>query len=372
MPTSEPDPIMRSPAIFKIDALLAAGQPKIAASVMVDMLSAAIARFAASTGMNIPQGTVYEKTMSVLDRASKACGNPSLAARLAICSNLVNVARSNVSPMVTMIGTELLYKAVVATLPVVESPGLAKLVKLNAAMHAARTGESLLALPSSDVSRRPVTLPRERLMDPVLSGALFCGVTGAWSILGALSSLSIQTSVLGLAWLLLSLVMFKIRAAGRVKRAMDRWHEPEFIGRETLAIVACSLLAVLLPLESSTWYSFSHGVPVELGTTTSMATLLVDPSLDSWLLAVKACTIGIVILVVILAVLAHGKKLHHYIIARAVLVGIAVVAWIAIIAWQRESSAWYPASTWSDGAITMTTSIGLAWYAIGILGVLAA
>lgn len=109
MATAETNAMPKFPAQAKIDALLAARQPKIAVIAMVGTLSTAIARFATSTGMIIPPGDVYEKTLSVLSRASKACGNPSLAARLEHCAHLVNVARTNVSTKLTMDGAELLY-----------------------------------------------------------------------------------------------------------------------------------------------------------------------------------------------------------------------------------------------------------------------
>ena len=381
MAAIKPVPASRAPVLAKVDALLAARRPKIAVAAMVDVLKAAIARFVTMTDMAVPPGDIYEKTVSVLGRASKACGNPSLAARLDHCAHLVHVARTNVAAKLTMVGAELVYKAFVGTLPVLESPGLARLVQLNATMHIARTGESLFELPSTIQEQRAGTPGTSRVMDPLLAGAFFCGITGTWAIMGAVAALSIHVGIAGIAWLLVAAVLCKMRGLAKVKRAMEKWHKPAFITRETLAIAACSVLAVVLPIISSSWHSSSQDIPVELGMTASLVTLLVDPSQDSWLLVVKACTIGIAIMPAVLAVLAVrckaecaavSKKTRDFMAARAIFFCIVVIAWIAIIAWQHGQGTWYPSSIWNDGHVMITTSIGFAWYAIGLLGVLAA
>lgn len=370
-----------SPAMIKVDALLAARQPSIAISVMVAMLDKAIGRFATTTGIVIPRGDVYTRAIIVLDRASKTCVNSSLAARLSSSSCAINVARANVTTKLKMEGAELLRKALMTTLPVLESPGLAKLVKLNIALHAARTGEPLLET-SSEQRETQVNTPRKsKLMDPLLAGGFFCGITGVWAIMGAVAALSIQTAIIGLAWLFVAFVLYKMRSLAKVKLALVTWNAPRLELRVTLAIFACAALAVFLPLVSTSWHATSNGTPIEFGTTESLVTLLVDPRQDSWLLVVKGCTIGIMIFPIVLVLLAArckvestapGKKSRDYHAARALLLCITVIAWLAIIAWQHGSGAWYPASIWNDGLATITTSIGVAWYFLGVISVLAA
>ncbi|HME53289.1 MAG TPA: hypothetical protein VKM55_13790 [Candidatus Lokiarchaeia archaeon] len=370
-----------SPAMIKVDALLAARQPCIAVSVMVAMLDKAIERFATTTGISMPRGDVYARASMVLDRASKTCVNPTLAARLSSSSCAINVARANVTTKLKMEGAELLRKALMTTLPVLESPGLAKLVKLNIALHAVRTGEPLLET-SSEQRETQVNTPRKsKLMDPLLAGGFFCGITGAWAIMGAVVALSIQTAIIGLAWLFVAFVLYKMRSFAKVKLALVTWNEPRSALRITLAILACAALAVFLPLVTTSWHATSNGTPIELGTTASLFTLLVDPQQDSWVLVVKMCTIGMMIFPIVLVLLAArckvegmtwGKKTRDYNIAKVLLFCTTVIAWLAIIAWQNEQGAWYPSSTWSDGYVTITTMIGVAWYLIGLVAVFAA
>jgi hypothetical protein len=67
-----------------------------------------------------------------------------------------------------------------------------------------------------------------------------------------------------------------------------------------------------------------------------------------------------------------SKKTRDYNAARAMLLCIAVITWLTIIAWQHEQGTWYPASTWDDGYVIITSKIDLAWYLMGMLGVLSA
>ena len=382
MVANEPAAVPRSPTMIKIDALLAAHQPSIAVSVMVAMLDKALRHFASATGMTMPQGDVYARALVVLERARKVCGNPSIAARFTSCISVINVARANVTTKLRLEGAQLLYKAVVATLPVLESQGLAKLVKLSAAMHAARTGESLLDVDGHAMNvrgaRKSMTV---KLLDPLLAGTLFCCLTGAWAIFGALASLSIQVGIGGLAWLFVALVLFKARGFAKVKIKMTMWNKPRFIIHKVVAIVICAFLTLFLPLLTSIWHSTSDSNPVQFDTSYSLFTLLTDLRQDSWLLVLKGCTICFMIIPIVLCVLAarcrnetgnDDKKVHDFVTARALLFGITVIAWVAIIAWLHGQGMAFPESMWSSGNITIFTTIGWTWYAIGGLGLLAA
>jgi len=381
MVANEPAAVPRSPTMIKIDALLAAHQPSIAVSVMVAMLDKALRHFASATGMTMPQGDVYARALVVLERARKVCGNPSIAARFTSCISVINVARANVTTKLRLEGAQLLYKAVVATLPVLESPGLAKLVKLNIALNAVRTGTTLLEVPADHHESQANSPRKAKLLDPLLASGLFCGTTGAWAIMGAIAAFSVQAGILGLVWLFVAFVLYKMRGIGRLKQVLATWIEPRHALRITIAMLACTVLALFLPLVTTSWRATSNGFPIEYSTTESLITLLVDSRQDSWLLVVKGCTIGIIIMPVVLIALAArckvegtspGKKTRDYHAARAFLLCIAVIAWLAIIAWQHGLGAWYPASTWTDGFVTITTMIGVAWYLVGLVGVFAA
>nr|MDO8115063.1 hypothetical protein [Candidatus Sigynarchaeota archaeon] len=371
----------KSPGATRIDALLAARQPRTAVAAMIDILSKTATTFASAAGMALPDGDMLEKLASLLSRAAVACRNPALSARIQFVLPLIDLARPHISAKITDTGARLLAKAFFSAYPLLASTGLAQHVRLGAVLHAAATGKSMLALPSEETINSADPGKEHRvLIDPALAGALFCGTSGAWAGIGVLGSLSLSRGILCLAWLLVAFALVKIRKGDRVDVLFTKLRSPSMITGRTIAIVLCAVIALVTPLTSTTITTTQLGTQVTSTEYRSLATFLLDPRSDMFLLAVKACTIGIIgaaLVVAILALACHReegveKAIQNNAVARLAITISCICAWATILAFLNSEGIWFPGVTWREGTEAMTVTVGFAWYVIGALGIIAA
>nr|MDO8112855.1 hypothetical protein [Candidatus Sigynarchaeota archaeon] len=379
MATIEPD---ADPDVANINALLAARQPRSAVAVMIAVLSKSVATFASTASMVLPDGDVLEKISSVLSRAAVACRNSSISARIHLALPLLHLAHAQLSTKISDPGVRLLTRAFFSVYPLLASPELARLVRFGAVIIAATTGRSALALASQKSAENAEPGKSRRFtIEPMIAGALFCGVSGAWTAIGVLSTLNLSRGITCGIWLLIALILFKIRNVERVKVLTAKLRDPSAIGGKTLAIGGCAAIALVSPLAATTITTIQLGTQVSTTDYASLVTLLLDPGSSMLLLAVKACTVGIIGAAIAAAILAiaccrdkdnAGKMIQNHAAARLAMTAACICAWIAILALFSAEGVWFPGVTWTEGTETLGITVSFAWYALGFLGIIAA
>nr|MDO8115409.1 hypothetical protein [Candidatus Sigynarchaeota archaeon] len=276
----------------------------------------------------------------------------------------------------------LLTRAFFSVYPLLASPELARLVRLGAVIIAATTGRSALALASQKSAENAEPGKSRRFtIEPMIAGALFCGVSGAWTAIGGLSTLNLSRGLTCTIWLLMALILFKIRNVERVKVLTAKLRDPSAIGGKTLAIGGCAAIALVSPLAATTITTIQLGMRVSTTDYASLVTLLLDPGSSMLLLAVKACTVGIIGAAIAAAILAiaccrdkdnAGKMIQNHAAARLAMTAACICAWIAILAFFNGQGVWFPGVVWTEGTETLAIGVGFAWYALGFLGIIAA
>ncbi|NMC04559.1 MAG: hypothetical protein GYA24_05070 [Candidatus Lokiarchaeota archaeon] len=381
VPPAPPVPTSPVPSIApEVEALLAAGQPRSAASAALRRLLDATRSFAAAAGMAIPPGDTLAAASSVLSRAARASTTPAIATHCQRCVAMLDAARPHViARRVTHLGARVACKAITTSLAVLGSADVARHVKAGAAMHAA-SGQDVLALataPSPGEGGDAGAGTRARWpMDPFLAAALWCLVGGAWSTLGLLArSLTITQGITCGCWFLATYVAWKIRGWSRVKAAIARWKSPALIPARTGIIAATLVAALLLPVTVKHYRYTPAGMDID--EPSSLLAILADPHPVTGMLVANlaaAMVIGLCGVAIVAGLRARdgtsAGKAASFNLWRA-LAGVAVMAlWIAMLSWLVAERVYFPGTTFlDDGEALVRVEIGWGWLVLGFLGI---
>jgi hypothetical protein len=379
-PTNHPTLVILPVSIMaEAEAMLAAGQPRLAMQVALTHLSTIADDFASKTGMEPSNGHPIARASVLMLRCLFASTIPTVKDRLTQCTAMLQVALPHATVSITPVGTGLVLKAISETIQVFTSPDVVQHVVTGMTMC---TSASKILL-SQGLGNAANVKRRGRVfgwpMDPLLATCLYCMLGFAWSGLGLLACmLTLTQGVICCCWFLGIYVAWKVRGWTRVKTAFSRWKAAAFIMPRTVIIILALIAVFSLPVIVKTMQYTPLGFHAEEAT--NMITIITNrhPTPHMYYVDVAAIimagTVGVVIVTVVRARHCDDEaRVSSFTRWRAFASVAVLFTWVAVLAWLAVERVYFPCTVFlSDGSGFLSISVGWGWFALGMLGILVA
>ncbi len=361
------------------EAMLAAGQPRLAIQIALTHLSTIIEDFTSKTGMEHSNGHPIARASALMLRCLIASTIPIVKDRLTQCTAMLQVALPYTNVSITPVGTGLVLKAISETIQVLTSPDVVQHVVAGMAIC---TSASKILL-SQGLGSAAKGIRGGRVlgwpMDPLLAACFFCMLGFAWSGLGMLACmLTLTQGVICCCWLLGIYVTWKVRGWTRVKTVISRWKASALIMPRTVIITLALITALSLPVIVKTLQYTPLDFHVEESTNILAIITNPHPTPNMYYVDVVAIIMaGAVGVVIATSVRARHcdeeTRVSSFTRWRAFASVAVLFTWVAVLAWLAVEKVYFPYTVFlSDENDFLSISVGWGWFALGMLGILVA